>query len=59
MNNYLTNKYYNVLTESISKKLDWSLDEIGKEEFLKDILDNCKLVNEKKMLIQATLDWNL
>ena len=59
MNNYLTNKYYNVLTESISKKIDWSLDEIGKEEFLKDILDNCKLVNEKKMLIQATLDWNL
>ena len=59
INKYLTNKYFNDLTESISKKLDWQQDEIGKEEFLKDILENCEVVKEKKMLIQATLDWSL
>ena len=59
LDNYLTNKHYNVLTESISQKLDWQQDEMGKEEFLKDILENCKLAKEKKMLIQATLDWSL
>ena len=59
LDNYLTNKHYNVLTESISQKLDWQQDEMGKEEFLKDILENCEVVKEKKMLIQATLDWSL
>jgi hypothetical protein len=59
MNNYLTNKYYNVLTESISKKLDWQQDEMGKEDFLKNIIERCELVREKKMFIQATLDWSL
>ena len=59
INNYLTKKNFNVLTESISQKLDWQQDEIGKEDFLKDILENCEVVKEKKMFIQATLDWNL
>jgi hypothetical protein len=59
LDNYLTNKHYNVLTESIAQKLDWQQDEMGKEEFLKDILENCEVVKEKKMLIQATLDWSL
>ena len=59
INNYLTKKNFNVLTKSISQKLDWQQDEIGKEDFLKDILENCEVVKEKKMFIQATLDWNL
>lgn len=59
INNYLTKKNFNVLTESISQKLDWQQDEIGKEDFLKDILENCEVVKEKKMFVQATLDWSL
>lgn len=59
INNYLTKKNFNVLTESISKKLSWPQDEVEKEEFLRDILENYELIKEKKMFIQATLDWNL
>ena len=59
IDNYLTDKNFNVLTESISKKLGWQQDEMEKKEFLKDILEKCKLDKEKKLFIQATLDWSL
>ena len=59
IDSYQTNKHFKALTDLVSQKLDWQQDDIDKDAFLRDILENHELTKETKMFIQATLDWNL
>lgn len=59
INGYITDNKFNSLLNTISKKIDWSADGMSKREFLQDVLEKCKIDRDKKMFIQASLDWNL
>ena len=58
---YITDEYFNSLLNDITQKLNWRIDGDGlcKIDFLQTILEDCRIAGDKRMFIQATLDWNL
>ena len=58
---YITDGYFNSLLKDITQKLNWRIDGDGlcKIDFLQEILKNYQIAGNKRMFIQATLDWNL
>ena len=56
---YMADNRFKNLWNTVCEKIGWFADCVPKRSFLEDVLQKCEMSREKKMFIQATLDWNL